>query len=493
MAGTVFAWARAFVVGAVVTFSAAACSPPSYAAAGAAAEATRRSDIEVLRRDYVQASPAFTTEARERALRYLESLEPRVDTLSRAQYLISLLRVVAFADNGHDVLDGGADAWFPSARLPIRLLWLADGWVVARAAPEYADLVGGRVQRIEGRTPDEMLDALRPIWGGVDVARRWNALWIVEGAGLLHALGVARSTDGLDVVVTGRDGAEISRHIPFVSYSSLPPGQRLHRLWSPEPWPREAELRWKAAAPDRTPFALTDAALPFRALALPTLDSVYLQLRAHHDDGDAKIADVMRATDALIETHRPTNLIVDLRFDTGGNIDLTREWQRTLPARVPGTTYVLVGPYTFSAGIVAAAALKHDGGARVRIVGEAPGDRLVFWSEGRPVCLPHSRYCVRVNTGQWDLEHGCAGRAGCYGDRYDATIGDLTVDLPAPLTVESWLAGRDPAMDAIGAQLMMPASQSVPGLADAAGPGTPAPPAGGHSARPRSTARPRPP
>lgn len=491
MAGTVYAWVRAFAVCATVTISAAACSPPSYAAA--AAEATRHSDVEVLRRDYVGASPAFSADARERALQYLSSLDQTVDTLSPAQYLLALLRVAAFADNGHDVLDGGADAWFPSARLPIRLLWLSDGWVVARAAPEYADLVGGRVQTIEGRTPSRMLDALRPYWGGIDSARRWNALWLVEGAGLLHALGVARSPDGLDLVVRTRDGREISRRVPFVPYSSIPPGQRLHRLWSPEPWPQEAELGWRTAAPVSAPFALADSALPFRAFALPTLDAVYLQFRAHHDDGDAKVADVMRATDALIDAHRPSNLIVDLRFDTGGNIDLTREWQRTLPARVPGTTYVLVGPYTFSAGIVAAAALKHDGGARTRIVGESPGDRLVFWSEAKPVCLPHGRYCVRVNTGQWDLERGCAGRPGCYGDRYDATVGDLNVDVPAPLSVDSWLAGRDPAMDAITDQLLRPASPGAPDVANATGPHVSIPPAGGHPARPRSTAGSRPP
>ncbi len=42
---------------------------------------------------------------------------------------------------------------------------------------------------------------------------------------------------------------------------------------------------------------------------------------------------------------------------------------------------LLAEPYTFSAGIVAAAAVKHDGQQRTRIVDEGVGDRLPWWSE----------------------------------------------------------------------------------------------------------------
>jgi hypothetical protein len=114
---------------------------------------------------------------------------------------------------------------------------------------------------------------------------------------------------------------------------------------------------------------------------------------------------------------------------------------------------VLVGHYTFSAGIVAAAALKHDGAAKVRIVGEEVGDRLAFWSEGENVCLPTSHYCLHATAGLWDLRHGCRGQAGCYGDRYQVTVGTLRPDLPAPLTIAVWLAGRDPGLDAIALDL----------------------------------------
>jgi len=60
-------------------------------------------------------------------------------------------------------------------------------------------------------------------------------------------------------------------------------------------------------------------------------------------------------------------------------------------------------------GIVSAAAMKHDGGDRVILVGEDVADRLRFWSEGKPVCLPNSDLCLHPTTGLWDLEKGCKG------------------------------------------------------------------------------------
>jgi hypothetical protein len=151
--------------------------------------------------------------------------------------------------------------------------------------------------------------------------------------------------------------------------------------------------------------------------------------------------------------------VLDLGFDFGGDIHQTRELAREMVKAVPGRIFVLTGPYTFSAGIVFAAAVKHDAGDRATIVGEPVGDRLRFWSEGKHACMPKSGYCFQVSNGLWDLTRGCAKEYGCYGDRLDARVDSLEPDIPAPLTSRDWLSGRDPAMEAVAAAIM---SASVP-------------------------------
>jgi hypothetical protein len=398
-------------------------------------------------------SHAISPAARTRALRYLARIEPGVETLSSERYLLALLRLAAIADNGHDTVDTPDEAWWPTARLPLRMIWFPDGWVVARAAPAFADLVGARVVSIEHRSPAAMFARLRDLWGGPDDSRRWNLEFVVENAGLLYALGLAKSPDRLRLRLRLADGSGAERAVPFVRRDSVPAGQWLERVWSPAPWPGEAEQHWKVWDPQPTPLYLEDGDRLFRVVHLPELDALFLQMRVHFDGRDETVANFCRAVDDAIDTHRPQHLIVDLRLDTGGNIDLTRDWQRRLVSRVPGRVYVLVGPYTFSAGIVSAAAFKHDAGDRARIVGAALGDRLRWWSESTKACLPNSHYCLRATTGLWDLVAGCAAESDCYGDKFDVRVVSLEPQLHAPITAAAWLSGRDPGMEAIAKEL----------------------------------------
>ena len=420
------------------------------ASAQAQAPATSRAgDLELAKSAYVLKSPAFSPEARRRAVAFIDRSARRAAAMSPTAFLLSMLTIPALADNGHDVLNDSDGAWFPADRLPVRMIWFPDGWVVARAAPEFADLLGARVSAIDGLPSAEVFRRVRRYWGGPDSSRRWNLEWFIENGGILHALGIAPRADRLRLAVRLTDGTRTTRELRFVPVKDVPPGRGPIRLWSAQLWTAEAEAGWQAGSGATQPLYLEDADAPLRAVPLPELDALYVEFRTHIDDPPGSVARFTQAVDRELESLQPRNLILDLRFDTGGDTELTRDWQRTIPARIPGRIFVLLGRYTFSAGIVAVAAFKHDGGAKVTLVGEPPGDRLVWWSEGSNVCLPYSHYCPHLTTGQWNLVSGCDGNPGCYGDKYDVVVGTLAPDLAAPLTASDWLSGRDPGMEAI--------------------------------------------
>jgi len=414
---------------------------------------SRSSDLERARSGYVENSLALSAAARVRASRFIDAKLPKVEAMSREEFVLCVMPITGFADNGHDGLNDEEGAWFPGSRLPLRMIWFADGWVVARAAPEQAELLGARVLNIEGMSPAAMVARLRRFVGGIDAYRRWDGEWLIENAGMLHAMGVAKNADALRLELRLRDGRHVVRTVPFAPGSSMPPGAGPVRVWLPELLPGEADKGWRAAIAAPAPLYLEEGMLALRAKALPELASVYVQFRSHFDSPEETIDAFTHRVDALIAQGKPRHLIVDLRFDTGGNSDLTRDWVKEVVTRVPGTLYLLTGPYTFSAGIVTAGAFKHDGASRVRIVGDGVGDRLRWSSEGRNECLPFSHYCPHVTTGTWDLVRGCAGEPGCYGDRYAVTVGTLAPDLVAPLTAQAWLAGRDPALEAVRAEI----------------------------------------
>jgi hypothetical protein len=413
-----------------------------------------RGDLAVLRDRYVQESRAFSEESRKAALDLAASLEARAGELKPTEFLLGIARITALADNGHDGWYPEHGAWLPERRAPIRYFWFPDALVVARAAPEHRELVGARVTAIDGHPAEELFRRLRALAGGPDNYRRWNLNVFLERAELLHALGLAQSADRYVLSLTLPDGTTAAREIAMIPREQAAPGAEMYRLLAGAPYGREVELGWRGVTDiPNDPLYLRDPDRLFRLEKLPHLAAAYVQFRSHYGTDAEPIERFLEDAAAKITQVKPKNLVLDLRFDGGGDISKTTEFFGGLAARVPGRIYVVVSRLTFSAGIVAAALVESSAPERVTIVGEPVGDRLRFWSEGRDVCLPSTAYCVHMRDGLWDLVKGCAQEPGCYGDQFEARVPSLDPDLPAPLTAQSWLEGTDLAMDAIEADL----------------------------------------
>ena len=130
----------------VAAFLFAFAASVSVGATDTLALTAQLSNLAVMRTEYVQKSPAFTHETRQRALDYIGRLESSECALTTEQFLLACFTVSAFAINGHDTTDTLPGSWFPSQRLPMRLWWQDDGVVVARVVPIHAHLATVRLR-----------------------------------------------------------------------------------------------------------------------------------------------------------------------------------------------------------------------------------------------------------------------------------------------------------------------------------------------------------
>ncbi|MGH8265132.1 MAG: hypothetical protein ACRET4_16760, partial [Steroidobacteraceae bacterium] len=382
-------------------------STDAFAADRSQSRTAQLEDLAFARAAYVEKTLALAPADREAARKLIRRMERGAGSLSNEEFAVGFMRIAALAHNAHDGFDFGDGAWLPAKRAPLRLLWFADALLIARAGPEYADLLGAQVDEIEGRTPAAVLERLAVVSGGIEAYRRWNVTWFME-YGFLRTLGLARSNASLRLTLRLHDGKRVNRTVPFVPRESMPQGAHAPRLWSAQPYAEEVAHGWRAATePARDPLYLQEPERLYRMTRISPLDALYVQFRANDDPAHA-IKDFVADVEKRVENEHPANLILDLRFDVGGNCDLTRDLMRWLPAHVPGRLFVLTGPYTFSAGIVSAAALKHDGADRVILFGDLVGDALRWWSEGGPQCAPNSHFCLLPTSGLWDLVKGCA-------------------------------------------------------------------------------------
>jgi hypothetical protein len=210
--------------------------------------------------------------------------------------------------------------------------------------------------------------------------------------------------------------------------------------------------------PASIPWSLQDPMTAFRWRSAPEIDGLVIQLRRIVDGPGQPILDFLAEMKTKISAEHPRNVVVDLRMNSGGNLNNTRAFVKGLPALVPGRVFVVTGPGTFSAAISTTGYLKQAAPEKVSIVGEEAGDRLVFFAEGRPVTAPNTGLVIGIATQRHDYQGGCKAFTDCHGPviRFPIAIPTLVPDIPAPLTWKEWKAGRDPAMDAIARALKRP-------------------------------------
>ena len=420
---------------------------PSHSPAADALEAQRQ-DLRYFRQ-LIALDRSFGPTGRAEAIRRLDALEALGTVLDRPHFRVALMQIDALADNGHSGIENEGSA--ASLELPVRLAAFSDGLYIMRATEINVDLLGGRVTAVDGQSIDAVMTKLEQLRGGTPQWRRLLASQYLTQQDLLYGIDVAPDTRHSTWTVETPAGAVITRRLEAFVPPSSEPAVPVTRWLSSESL-TGMEGQWRAVEPAHLlPMALTDFDMAFRRLPLPGTCVQFVQFKSNSDRGGQKIREFVSGTQRQLQQTRPCGVILDLRYDSGGDYLNTYGFAHGLPKLIPpgGRIVVLTGPATFSAGISTAAAVKHAGQGRVLIVGEPVGDRLQFYSEGGSACLANFRLCVDYETGKHDYQHTCTDWNVCFWLNffYSYQVRSLDPDEVIPLSFRDWRSGVDPVLD----------------------------------------------
>lgn len=400
----------------------------------------QREDLDAFVRGFFEVDPSYSPAARAEARSRILELTRNAGAVPDVEFVLRLSQITALADNAHTsvVRPEALEGW---QRVGIRLAVFGEDIVVIRAIAEHADLLGGRLMAIDGTPIDSLRATARTLTGGVPAHRDLMAPPFLESPGELHALGIARDSREATYAFEMPDRGKREATLGVVWDAT--PGSL-----SPEGVPEG----WRTLLPGKkAPWALREMDKTMRRLDLPALQATLIQLRGNRD-GDQPIAEFLKAAEGARRRAGRRNVILDMRINSGGDLTTTREWMTALPSRLPksGRVVILTSPATFSAAIASVGYVKQAGGSRVILAGEAPGDRLNFFAEGRPIVLPNSRATILVATERHDYATGCKGYRDCHEQvvRFPIEVESLEPDVKAPWTLEAYRKGRDPGMEA---------------------------------------------
>ena len=338
------------------------------------------------------------------------------------ELLAGVSRVAAMistrACDGHTGLFMWGTGTYPLDSLPFRLWMFGDDVVIVDALPPRENLIGARIDFIEGVPIADvraLLDPLIPRDNEQTVRlltpRYMLIPQVLRGIGLRNDSSV-RFRYTLDGTVGEVDVAGI----PMEDYNNWAGPYGLHL-------PTDPDVRWLSKIDDDLWWEV-----------LPDGETLYVQ----YNRVERITPDTLRSLRDAVTSPEHSRVVLDIRHNFGGEVPVLDEIEPIFddPAvDQPGKLFVLVGRNTWSAGSMLLARLEAHTDAV--LVGEPMAGCPTFYGDVVELPLPHSGLALLVTE---MLEVGV--------DPND-TRTNIELDAVAELTQEDWEGGIDPALDLV--------------------------------------------
>lgn len=370
----------------------------------------------------------------------VRELDARIPRLSFPQFVVGMLKIVAMAGpgNGHTYIlkTGDSTSDFlvserntPAAignlrtlgfgQLPVGFYLFKDGLYVRTSTPGYEDLLGAKVLRIGSRSTEEALRAVGALVSK-DNSQGINAngpryLAVPE---ILVGLDIASDPQSIVIEVKTKSGTS-KRELKRIAVDS----------------PATSDMRTSVSAP----LYLSHLGSLFWSQKIPEQATQYIQWNAVRDAKEQSAKDFMLAVIDDFDRGDATKLVLDLRFNPGGNTSLTTPVLlriiRSPKLQQRGSLFVITGRETFSAAMNLCNALEYFTPAI--FVGEPTGGSPGFFGDNVAVTLPHTKLEVRISNVWWQLMDSRDTRPW------------IPPEVAADPTAAEYASGADPALQSV--------------------------------------------
>jgi len=376
----------------------------------------------------------------------LDRLSARVPEMAHHEIVVEVARIVARIGDGHTrltlPLDEGSAIFLghsktpaaiaPGLRfrtLPLSLWQFSDGLYVRRIDPRYAWAAGLEVKRIGQLDAEEAIAAVAPVVHHDnpsqldDIVAQY--LTVPE---ILHARGVISDLGPVTLLVESENGQ--TRELVIGAGGSDP---------APSDPPPADPAQWTEAYVGTAPRYLARRDENYWFELLPSQRTAYVQYNEVYDSEGQPIPEFADALFSAIESGEIDRLILDLRWNRGGdnslNLPLVHGLIRADKLRNVGSLFVILGRGTFSAAMMFA--LDVEANTPVLFVGEPTGGRPNHFGDSRLLTLPETGVTVRISSLYWQ-----------YSTPHDERPW-IEPHLPTPLSAADYRAGKDVSMAAI--------------------------------------------
>lgn len=347
---------------------------------------------------------------------WVKKIHDSVPSWSDDQILVELMRYVASFGDGHTNLR------VPNLKRPkIQMFWFKEGIYITSTAPEHKEIVGAKLIAVEGRKVEDLAKLVDPL-----IPRENPQLLkaqtpnYITNTSILRGLGIKAGADEIKLTVLDSAGDSQTVTLPLSSDFQAKPD-------------------WASLTTGSKILTLKNRTAAYWFEHLPELNAVYLQYNSVRSDPADPLPQFAEKLYKFIDENKVQRLIIDVRWNGGGNTFLSQPllnglFERKALKSSPNL-FVITGRNTYSA----AQNFTTDIGRLCApiFVGEPTGSGPNFIGESIPYSLPYSKMSGTVSDLYWQ-------RSWPMDDRIW-----IAPDLPATPSFEAFSIGKDPAMEAI--------------------------------------------
>lgn len=378
----------------------------------------------------------FHSMTREQFEGAIKNLHERIPVLTRNQIIVEFTRIVAMVKDGHTSIAGlMSDPKIGFRSYPLSLYFFKDGLYVITAEREHATAVGARVLKIGNMSAEQAYNVVKELVfhdAHNEFGIKANAPFALVMPEVLHALGIVEDMEKARFVLE-KDGKQMTLE--------LKPGKRPFKEEHASTWDYLKPQGWvdaRDAASAPAPLWLKNVKDLFWFEYLADSKTVYVQFNGVADKHNETVADFSKRLFSFVEKNPIDRLILDLRWNGGGNNYLNKPLILGLiKSKVDerGRLFTIISRHTFSAAQNLVNELEKY--TNTIFVGEPTGENVNFYGDAARIVLPNSGLVVRASTLWWqNLDPR---------DRRRWTGPHVA----AELTSTDYLTNNDPALKAI--------------------------------------------
>ncbi len=332
-----------------------------------------------------------------------DELREEIPNLKDNEIIVRMANLVALADNAHSRVYLLRNRTVLSS-LAIRTYWFADGLYVIRALESTKEALGAKIIAINGTKVEDLIEKVDALYGGNDSWKKYKRIYYLNSPDILEGLGIIENTDEVELTLRSSDGKEFRMKIPALPLVKNKTPREVNRDLSP--FHQQEEQNWLNILPktkEDLPLFLHFPEKAYWYQYQEKSDILYFQHNRVQNEKEKNFETFANEMIAELKQRTPGKFVIDLRFNTGGDLTITLPYWKKLAEQLPSETkvFVLTTYHTFSAAI--SSVVHYRRLLDAQIIGEPVGDDLTNWSEGGRFYLPNSGLEIKYANGFHDM------------------------------------------------------------------------------------------